>query len=209
MTTTFVEGKSIDVGFDGARCIHARNCVLGQPGVFVPNAPGEWIHPDAASVEAIVAVAHSCPSGAITYRRKDGGPQEAPPPVNTARLRENGPVALHGELDIAGDIRTRATLCRCGASQKKPYCDGSHGKIGFAATGEPALKESAALAERNGPLKATPLPNGPLVLAGNVEVVTGTGHTMDRATKVFLCRCGHSQNKPYCDGSHKAAGFIG
>lgn len=209
MATEFVVGEKIDIGFDGSRCIHARNCVLGQPDVFVPNAPGQWIHPDAASVEAIVAIAHSCPSGAISYRRHDGGPQEAPPPVNTVRLRENGPVAVHAEIEIAGETRTRATLCRCGASQRKPYCDGSHAKIAFVGTGEPPLKESAALEARNGTLKATPLPNGPLMLAGNVEIVTGTGHTVERTTKAFLCRCGHSLNKPYCDGSHKAAGFVG
>lgn len=87
-----VEGEKIDVGFSGRRCIHSRNCVLGDPHVFVPNAPGQWIHPEAASVEKIVAIAESCPSGAITYVRKDGGPQEQPPVVNTVRLRENGPL---------------------------------------------------------------------------------------------------------------------
>jgi CDGSH-type Zn-finger protein len=183
--------------------------VLGQPDVFVPNAPGEWIHPQGASVEAIVAIAESCPSGAISYRRRDGGAAEAPPRVNTARLRENGPIAVHAEIEIGGEPMLRATLCRCGASENKPYCDGSHAKAGFTATGEPPLKESEAIAVRNGPLKATPLPNGPLMLVGNLEIVTGTGHTIDKTTKTFLCRCGHSQNKPFCDGSHKAAGFVG
>lgn len=103
----------------------------------------------------------------------------------------------------------RATLCRCGASANKPYCDGSHKAAGFTATGEPDGKESEALAARNGPVKASPLPNGPLMLAGNLEIVSGTGRTLDRVTKAFLCRCGHSANKPYCDGSHKAAGFVG
>ncbi len=209
MSTHFVTGETVDIGFDGRKCIHSRNCVLGQPDVFVPNAPGEWIHPQGASVEAIVAIAESCPSGAITYRRHDGGAAEAPPRVNTARLRENGPIAVHAEIEIGGETTLRATLCRCGASENKPYCDGSHAKAGFTATGEPTLKESEALAVRNGPLKATPLPNGPLMLVGNLEIVTGTGHTIDKTTKTFLCRCGHSQNKPFCDGSHKAAGFVG
>ncbi len=44
---------------------------------------------------------------------------------------------------------------------------------------------------------------------GNAEIVTGTGHTIARTTKVFLCRCGHSANKPFCDGSHKRVGFVG
>jgi CDGSH-type Zn-finger protein/uncharacterized Fe-S cluster protein YjdI len=209
MATHFVEGETIDVGFDGKKCIHSRNCVLGHPEVFVPNAPGEWIHPDAASAEAIVRVAENCPSGAITYRRKDGGPAEAPPVVNTIRIRENGPLAINAEMAIDGKAVLRATLCRCGASARKPFCDGSHAKAGFTATGEPTIKESQPLAARNGPVTIAPQPNGPLRLDGNLEIVSGTGHTVDRVMRVFLCRCGHSQNKPFCDGSHKAAGFVG
>lgn len=208
MATHFVEGTAIDVGFDGKRCIHSRNCVLGHPEVFVPNAPGEWIHPDAASAETVVQIAENCPSGAITYRRKDGGPAEALPVVNIVRVRENGPLAIHAEMEINGEPVLRATLCRCGASQNKPFCDGSHGKAGFAATGEPASKESQPLAARNGPVKVTPQPNGCLRIEGNLEIVSGTGRTIDRTTRAFLCRCGHSNNKPFCDGSHKAAVFV-
>ncbi|MEW9808538.1 CDGSH iron-sulfur domain-containing protein [Mesorhizobium sp. ZMM04-5] len=209
MTRRFVEGEAIDVGFDGKRCIHSRNCVLGHPDVFEPNAPGEWIHPDAGSVDAITFIARSCPSGAITYRRKDGGPDEQPPVVNTVRIRENGPLAFSADMEIAGEDALRATLCRCGASGNKPYCDGSHTKSGFAASGEPAAKESSPLEARDGTLKVTPQPNGSLKVEGNLEIVSGTGRTIDRVTRVFLCRCGHSKNKPFCDGSHKAAGFVG
>ncbi|TJV23586.1 MAG: iron-binding protein [Mesorhizobium sp.] len=204
-----VESDKIDVGFSGKRCIHSRNCVLGDPHVFVPNAPGQWIHPEAASVEKIVAIAESCPSGAITYVRKDGRPQEQSPVVNTVRLRENGPLAVHAEIVLDGETSYRATLCRCGASESKPFCDGSHNKSGFAATGEPPLKDTLALEARNGPLKVTPTTNGPLKLEGNLEIVTGTGHTVDRTQRAFLCRCGHSANKPFCDGTHKKVGFVG
>jgi CDGSH-type Zn-finger protein/uncharacterized Fe-S cluster protein YjdI len=204
-----VEGENIDIGFSGRRCIHSRNCVLGDPHVFVPNAKGQWIHPEAASVEKIVAIAESCPSGAITYIRKDGGPQEQPPVVNTVRIRENGPLALHAEIVLDGETLFRATLCRCGTSENKPFCDGSHSKSAFAATGEPPLKDTSALETRDGPLQVSPTTNGPLKLEGNVEIVTGTGHTVDRTQRTFLCRCGHSANKPFCDGSHKRVGFVG
>ncbi len=203
-----VEGEKIDIGFSGKRCIHSRNCVLADPHVFEPNAPGEWIHPDAAAVERVVAIAESCPSGAITYFRKDDGPQEKPPAVNTVRIRENGPLAFHAELSVAGEGCFRATLCRCGASQNKPFCDGSHKASAFAATGEPPLKESAPLAARDGPLTVTPQPNGCLKVEGNLEIVSGTGRTVERTMKAFLCRCGHSGNKPFCDGTHKKIGFV-
>jgi len=208
MATRFVEGEKIDVGYDGHRCIHARQCVLGRPEVFQANAPGEWIHPDAVLPDAIVRVVEACPSGALSYRRKDGGAEEAPPPVNVVRVRENGPLAFHGELDIAGETLLRAMLCRCGESKRKPFCDRSHLKSGFAATGEPAAKESPALAVRDGPVKVTPQTNGCLRVEGNLEIVSGTGRRVEQTTKAFLCRCGHSKNKPFCDGSHKAVGFV-
>lgn len=202
------QGEGIDVVFEGRRCIHSRMCVLGRPDVFVPNADGPWIHPDAASVEAVVAIAASCPSGAISYRRHDGGPQEDPPVVNLIRIRENGPYAFDAPLSIAdASDGYRRTLCRCGASRSKPYCDGSHHGIGFTATGEPESAASEALEARDGPLAVTPLPDGPLKVEGNMELVSGTGRTVDRRTRAFLCRCGASMRKPFCDGSHTRVGF--
>ena len=43
MATETVRGRKVVIHFDGARCIHSRNCVLGHPDVFVPNVEGEWI----------------------------------------------------------------------------------------------------------------------------------------------------------------------
>jgi len=203
-----VDGAKISVSFHGSRCIHSRHCVLDLPQVFVPNAVGAWIHPDQASAEAVAAVALSCPSGAIQYQRHDGVANESPPAVNTVRIRENGPLALHAELTVGSDRSTyRATLCRCGASNNKPYCDGTHRQANFVATGEPPTSELPALARRDGPLTVTPTPNGPLMVVGAAEIVSGTGRTVTKAEKTFLCRCGASDNKPFCDGSHKKIGF--
>jgi CDGSH-type Zn-finger protein/uncharacterized Fe-S cluster protein YjdI len=203
-----VRGREFVIHFDGTRCIHSRNCVLERPDVFVPNVKGDWIHPDKASSEAISQLAHNCPSGAIRYERVDGGPGETPPIVNTVRVRENGPLAINAPLVIEGTEQgLRATLCRCGQSKKKPYCDGSHTAAGFTATGEPPQKDSQALEICNGPVSIMPKLNGPLQVSGNLEVVSGTGRTINRVTKTALCRCGHSANKPYCDGSHARVGF--
>ncbi len=205
--------EKIVVKFEGDKCIHSRNCVLGNPQVFVPNAPGEWIQPAAATVEEVVQLAHACPSGAISYQRNDGGPQEAAPKVNALRVRENGPLAVTAELHIAGqDLRYRATLCRCGLSQSKPFCDGSHngreGVAKFIASGEPATAEKVeTLAAKNGPLKVTPKVDGPLYVQGNLEICSGTGRTLQRTVETWLCRCGQSANKPFCDGTHRKIGF--
>ena len=202
------EGKALTITFDGQRCIHARFCVLGAPAVFRANTPGQWIHPDAAPVETLVTIAHQCPSGAISYARNDGGENETAPPVNTAYVRENGPYAVHADLTVAGEhVGYRATLCRCGASKRKPFCDGSHNGIGFAASGEPETRASETLAARDGPLVVDPRKNGPLRVSGNLEIVSGTGRTVDRVTGAELCRCGASRNKPFCDRSHLKIGF--
>ncbi len=207
--TETYRGKTLTIHVDGAKCIHSRNCVVGLPGVFKANVEGPWIDADAAAAEEIAAIARACPSGAITYERHDGIEGERAPDVNLLRVRENGPVALHGDLRIAGHAPcTRATLCRCGASARKPFCDGSHAGAGFTATGEPATtQETAMLDGRGGTLEITAQVDGPLRVAGNVEVVSGTGRLVRRATKLALCRCGGSANKPFCDGTHKTNGF--
>ena len=158
--------------------------------------------------DAIAAVAISCPSGAIRYERRDGGANEVAPEVNQLKTRENGPYAVHASLVVDGvEDGFRATLCRCGLSQRKPWCDGSHAAGGFAATGEPATVETPALASRGGALRITRTLDGPLRVEGALEICSGTGRTVSRVTEVALCRCGHSNHKPFCDGSHRAAGF--
>jgi CDGSH-type Zn-finger protein/uncharacterized Fe-S cluster protein YjdI len=203
-----IPGVAVDLIYFGKRCIHARHCVLGQPKVFKANVEGPWIDPAATSVEGLVTVAHLCPSGAIGYRRNDGGPEEAAPPINLLQLRENGPLGLRAEMLLDGEpIGMRATLCRCGASKNKPYCDGSHNEIAFQATGEPATRPTEPLPQRGGALRIEPETNGPLVVSGNLELCCGTGRTFDRVSSVRLCRCGGSADKPYCDGSHRRIGF--
>ena len=134
-----VTGKWATISFDGKRCIHARRCVISQPGVFKANVEGAWIDPDAASAEDLIFVALNCPSGAIQVTRHDGGEQEPIPAVNTIGIRENGPLAVSAQIEIAGQaVGTRVTLCRCGASANRPFCDGTH-KTAFPSP-EPVIK---------------------------------------------------------------------
>jgi CDGSH-type Zn-finger protein/uncharacterized Fe-S cluster protein YjdI len=205
-------GATGTIYFDARRCVHSRHCVLGEPDVFVANRPGEWIFPDRATPERIAFVAQNCVSGAIRYERHDGAPNEAAPRVNLVHVRENGPLAFHAALTLVAPngntSRTlRATLCRCGQSKNKPYCDMSHIAAGFDASGEAVTRPSPVLEQRDGPLVVTPLRDGPLDLRGPAEVVTGTGRTIDRTVSVRLCRCGHSNDKPFCDGRHREVGF--
>jgi CDGSH-type Zn-finger protein/uncharacterized Fe-S cluster protein YjdI len=201
-------GERLELLFEARRCIHSRFCVTGAPAVFVANVQGPWIHPDAMPLERVVEVAHACPSGAIRYRRLDGGAEESAPPVNLASVREAGPYAFRGQLQLDGaPAGCRATLCRCGASRNKPFCDNSHREIGFGASGEPASGKTDMLPVRDGPLAIDPQTNGPLRVRGNLEIVSGTGRVIARVTSTYLCRCGGSSTKPFCDGTHAKIGF--
>jgi CDGSH-type Zn-finger protein/uncharacterized Fe-S cluster protein YjdI len=194
--------------FDGQRCIHSRQCVLNAPEVFLANVEGPWLHPEKASVEHLVHVARSCPSGAITYQRLDGGDDEGSPEVNVLFIRENGPYALQASLHIEGhECGYRATLCRCGQSKNKPFCDNTHREAGFKATGEPETLPSEPLEARGGELCVEPLEDGPLKVTGPLEICSGTGRTVSRISGARLCRCGASSKKPFCDGSHRRIGF--
>ena len=203
------KGRALTILFDAKRCIHARYCVLGSPAVFLANVPGTWIKPDAESIENVIHTIRQCPSGALTYRRHDGGPEEKAPPVNLVRIRENGPLSVHADVSLKGKGKLqRATLCRCGAAKTKPYCDGSHKDVKFVASGEARPgADMKALPKREGVLAIESLPDGPYALSGNMEIVTGTGATIARMTQTILCRCGASKNKPFCDGSHVGIGF--
>jgi CDGSH-type Zn-finger protein/uncharacterized Fe-S cluster protein YjdI len=209
MSVEIVEGQKATITFDGHRCIHARRCVMGEPAAFKANVEGPWIDANAADPEALMRVARNCPSGAIHVVRKDGGANETAPVANIVLVRENGPLAFHADLRINGqEVGFRATLCRCGLSRNKPYCDNSHIEGGFVATGEPASKESQLkITDLTGPVEVQPVVNGPLMVTGRLEVESGTGRNVERVEKTWFCRCGHSSKKPFCDGTHKKVGF--
>ena len=149
----------------------------------------------------------NCPSGAIQVTRHDGGARRGQPQGQHHRAfaRTARWPSTPRSSSAARPIGTRATLCRCGASNNKPYCDGSHVAAAFVATGEPADEPSAAARPRDGALKITPYPNGPLGIAGasKSSPAPAARSTVSRATA--LCRCGVPGNKPYCDGTHKAS----
>jgi CDGSH-type Zn-finger protein len=129
--------------------------------------------------------------------------------VNLVAVREGGPYAVRGDIRLDGEAAGyRLTLCRCGASKNKPFCDGSHHEVQFAATGEPPTgKDTEMLAVRDGVLAIDPQVDGPLRVRGNLEITSGTGRMVARVTQAKLCRCGASATKPFCDGSHARVGF--
>ena len=202
------EGKDMAVYFEGDRCIHAARCVSGLPNVFKANIPGPWIEPDAADADELAALIKSCPSGALRFERKDSGENELAPAINSINIIANGPLAVNGDLMFENHqgSSTRATLCRCGASKNKPYCDNSHKDIPFKDSGTPETSD-LLLDLKSAPLNIVPTNDGPLMVKGPVEIRATDGMAVNRVKSIALCRCGASKNKPYCDGSHAQIGF--
>lgn len=129
--TRAYETARIRVLWDAARCIHAGNCLRALPGVFDVRAR-PWINVEAAAAEEVAAAVRTCPTGALRYQGLADLPDEVPDEPVTVEVRPNGPLYVRGRVKISrpgGDTiadEYRVALCRCGASQNKPFCDNSH-----------------------------------------------------------------------------------
>jgi CDGSH-type Zn-finger protein/uncharacterized Fe-S cluster protein YjdI len=204
------KGEGIAVHFDASRCIHAAECVHGLPAVFDPQAR-PWIQADKATAAELAAVVAKCPSGALQAQNDDATTAEAVPERAELRIVADGPHFVRGRIEIrdAGGStvahETRMALCRCGASTNKPYCDNSHAGAGFKDDGVPSPGDIEQLAP--GPLTLTLCADGPVQCDGPLDIVDAFGERVAATQQSWLCRCGASKNKPYCDGSHKSIGF--
>lgn len=203
------EGEQLDVTWDSRLCIHVGNCVKAKGDVF-KNGRHPWCDPDIAPAAQVKAIVESCPSGALSYQAKDGSSETAA--SNSVQVMANGPLDAHGDLCIAQQtidsdgIKHRASLCRCGASQNKPFCDGSHKQHAFTDAGQ-VQSNHHVFDNLNGNLSINPAPDGPLIIQGKFCIKDSAGTVQWQGEQVALCRCGASHNKPFCDGSHGVVGF--
>ena len=132
-------GRDIEVSFDLDVCIHVGECLRGERSVFqLDRRP--WILPDTGDADVVARVIELCPSGALQYRRLDGKPQEEHRGATMVTPIQDGPLLVVGSIEVKHDdgtveILPRATLCRCGQSQHKPFCDNQHLAVGFRAPG--------------------------------------------------------------------------
>jgi CDGSH-type Zn-finger protein/uncharacterized Fe-S cluster protein YjdI len=204
-------GKASDVHWNRKLCIHIGECGRAKGELFI-NGRQPWCQPDLALNEEVEEIVQRCPTGALTYQHKNGESTEQAASENTINVAYNGPLYIKGDLDIEcttddfNGVEFRAALCRCGQSKNKPFCDNSHEDAGFKDYG--AVGETGdGLEATGGQLKVTLLQDGPLLIKGNVTITTGSGRQAWQGKETALCRCGASQNKPFCDGKHKEAGF--
>ena len=163
----FCDGTHAKIGFSGAKldgrmedkrdnytgpkmtihdnrgiCAHAGRCTDGLPKVFrLGKEP--WIDPTEATAEEIIAIVKQCPSGALSYSISgvEYRDQDREPAITVSK---NGPYVVTGGPELVGASRGEGaseehfTLCRCGGSKNKPFCDGTHWDIGFRDDGSSA-----------------------------------------------------------------------
>jgi CDGSH-type Zn-finger protein/uncharacterized Fe-S cluster protein YjdI len=205
-------GDSLDVLYDRKRCMHAAECGKASAEVF--NAKrSPWIEPNEAEKAELVRIVQRCPTGALRAVDSDGSLVADPvPPINEVTVCPDGPIYVRGRfvVDYGDDgltaEETRVALCRCGASRNKPYCDAAHSKVRFRDAGG-VHRDPDGDAPGEGVVTATVIPNGPVVLKGPMTLRAASGRPASYAAKLVLCRCGNSQNKPFCDGAHKRVGW--
>jgi CDGSH-type Zn-finger protein len=135
-------GKKITVHDNRRICSHAAECVNSLPSVFRLNAK-PWIDPDGAIVEEIINTIRKCPSGAVSYSIDGIEHRDQNDRNPMVTVSKDGPYIITGGIDlIGGDAnntiqfgdgasKEHYTLCRCGASNNKPFCDGMHNVINF------------------------------------------------------------------------------
>jgi CDGSH-type Zn-finger protein/uncharacterized Fe-S cluster protein YjdI len=205
-------GDQAEVQWDGRLCIHYGECGRASGELFVGGRQ-PWCQPDRSTGEEIRDVLLRCPTGALSATFADGSVVEPDSEENHVTVTQNGPLYLRGALNVDGapddmpGTRFRAALCRCGASGNKPFCDNSHIEAGFTDSG--AVGETGpGHSSETGELTIRPLQDGPVLISGKLTISTSSGRQAWKGEKAAFCRCGESKNKPFCDGSHKEAGFI-
>ena len=129
------QGREITIHNNVLLCSHAEYCAHELPKVFSENNT-PWIDPDGDTLANVMALIEKCPSGALSYSINGEHQQDAEcAPAIT--IEKNGPYRITGGIELkdaewgAGASREHFTLCRCGVSRNKPFCDGSHAGLHF------------------------------------------------------------------------------
>ena len=129
----------ITVYWKPKRCIHATTCYKELIEVFNPRKR-PWVDMNGAPTEEIIRVVDLCPTKALYYEWNHEKPAEEikQEPLETEiRIMEDGPIVIKGDFSVTDTDGTElrpmkmVSLCRCGASNRLPYCDGTHRKIDF------------------------------------------------------------------------------
>jgi CDGSH-type Zn-finger protein/uncharacterized Fe-S cluster protein YjdI len=119
------EGKKLRTVFNANACMHARYCAP------LNDLRERELGGDAAAADEIARIVMTCPSGALVYEAKEDVAAPSPGERPDVDIMEGGEVRIQVPFEINAELQEnqptdRATLCRCGRSKNKPWCDGRH-----------------------------------------------------------------------------------
>jgi uncharacterized Fe-S cluster protein YjdI len=137
ITKKYTNGE-VTIVWKPSQCMHSTICFKGLGVVFDPQKR-PWITPERATTQQIIEQIKKCPSGALSYYlNRDEGIEPVKVEAETiVETTPNGPLMVYGNVtikDSKGNLTKKnnvTAFCRCGASSNKPFCDGSHKRIGF------------------------------------------------------------------------------
>lgn len=129
------EGEKITIKYNRLVCSKAHECGERLNRVF-DTSRTPWIDPDQGAITEIIDVVRACPSGALSYQANGTSTRHEVAQDSVVNIESGGPinvrnVSLIGEEWCTGACEEKYSLCRCGASKNKPFCDGSHRASGF------------------------------------------------------------------------------
>lgn len=140
-------------------CVHASHCYRELIDVFDPGRR-PWVDMYGASTDQIIEVVDMCPTEALTWKwneedkNRDIDPShtnhvnfrrpelltpgnDAPEEPVSVKVMPDGPIVMNGTFTLNYDSTKKevkesiVSICRCGASNHMPFCDGMHRKVGF------------------------------------------------------------------------------
>ncbi len=130
------KGATITINDNRSVCAHSGVCTDNLSAVFrLRQEP--FVDPDGATTDEIIAIINKCPSGALSYAVKGDNKHDENATTLAIMVAPNGPYVVSGAINLLeakqneGASKNQMTLCRCGASKNKPFCDGSHWSINF------------------------------------------------------------------------------
>ncbi len=133
------KNKDITVFWRPSECIHATYCYRELLKVFNPSKR-PWINMNGAPTEDIIRIVEKCPTEALTYKwNKDiekeqnvTGDHQDTEQKTEVKVLKDGPLIIKGNFKIIGPDGKEmkqmkvASICTCGRSGNKPFCDGTH-----------------------------------------------------------------------------------
>ena len=123
----------ITVSWNADTCFHSEVCTKNLSSVFNLNQK-PWVNVNGATKEEIIKLINTCPSGALSYDLYSTEEKDITPSVSI-RIVPDGPMLVNGAFEFTdkdgnvSQIDKNTAYCRCGGSENKPYCDGTHKKI--------------------------------------------------------------------------------